>query len=164
MPEKSLAELMAEEAELMAKEAELMAEEAEHEKTEKTEKERKRKEREAKRQANEATNPQAKAPRAPVKKPAIDASTLSRTERSYFDRAKVVDELHINEIPIEVLRGLLYFFEGRVNWKKDKGEMRRELARYLKYEHNLDSLIAQIRKIGSTSPCSSVVGHHFSFF
>ena len=55
--------------------------------------------------------------------------------------------VHPDDIPLEVLRGLLFVFEGRVNFKRDKKSLRRELRRYLKYDSNLTLAIDAIKKI-----------------
>lgn len=77
---------------------------------------------------------------------------LSKTERTYTEPVLAIlqkEIIHLDDIPIEVLRGLLFLFEGKLNWKKDKGEMRRELRRYLKYEGNMQKLTNAVEKLVS---------------
>jgi len=82
-----------------------------------------------------------------------DTLHLSKTEKTYA--APVLIILRERDIPIEVMRGLLFFFEGKINWKMDKGEMRRVLRRYLKYEGNTEKLVDAIKKTILNEPGSS---------
>lgn len=73
----------------------------------------------------------------------------SKTEKRYMSPDFTIrkQQITLEDVPIEVLRGFLFVFEGRLNWKKDKGEMRRELRRYLKYETNITKMIDTIKEI-----------------
>jgi len=74
----------------------------------------------------------------------VDTSNLSKTEKQYAAPTLVI--IHDKNVPIEVMRGLLFFFEGKINCNKDKDEIRRELRRYLKYEGNTEKLVDAIKK------------------
>lgn len=140
MSERSLAELLAEEAQKKeAREAKARAE-----------REKRRREREAMkdREPDALVPVRSQAVPAPAARPPPDPDSLSRTERAYLQPA-MRGTLHPDDIPLEVLRGLLYFFEGRINWKKDKLELRRELKRYLKYDDNVSRLVKAIRDVAA---------------
>ena len=75
-----------------------------------------------------------------IKRQGWDISVLGLLPR-LRKHSQLIRERGLTDIPIEVMRGFLYIFEGRVNWKKNKKELYHELKRYLKYEENVGRLV-----------------------
>ncbi len=78
--------------------------------------------------------------------------TASRTEKAYIHPSiKFLDASRfkggLDEIPVEFLKGILFLFEGKVNWDKDKHVMLGILKNHLSDTRNVSRLAYSVKKI-----------------
>ncbi len=126
--------------------AEQAKKKAEEDEKRKQERERRKREQDKDAQENEAPSRPATRPRSSSPSPAPQQPDVTDP----VNKMLMGGTVHPDDIPLEVLRGLLFVFEGRVNFKKDKKSLRRELRRYLKYDSNVTLALDAIKNIVSS--------------